>query len=300
MNAVIASLGGKLAERWLAGLALPGVVFVAMVAATVRLGHTHWRDLRLLRQEVDRLALGPPARGTGSALLIVLGVVLGAVVAAMAAQSLERLVVALWTQPWGRAGEAVTRRRRRRWNAAMDRYENALRDKARRLRSADGDAGPLPDTQALARACDRIALTEPDRPTWIGDRMQATAVRVRACYGLDLAAAWPRLWLLLPEETRGPLALAQADFAAAARRVGWGLLYLALGLLWWPAAILGLGLCVAGWRQGRGTVSVLADLVEAVVDLHVRALGAALGHPTDGTFGAADGEAVTLLLRKDR
>ncbi|KAB1934901.1 hypothetical protein F8271_22370 [Micromonospora sp. ALFpr18c] len=299
MNALIASLGGKLAERWLAGLALPGVVFVAVAAAAVRLGHAHWWDLRLLRQEVERLALGAPARGTGSALLIVLGVVLASVVAAMAAQSLERLVVAFWTQDWGRVGDAVTRRRRRRWNAAMDRYETALRDKARRLRSGDA-AGPLPDTQALARACDRIALTEPDRPTWIGDRMLATAVRVRARYGLDLAAAWPRLWLLLPEETRDPLALAQADFAAAARRVGWGLLYLALGLLWWPAVILGLGLCVVGWRRGRSTVSVLADLVEAVVDLHVRTLGAALGHPTDGTFGTADGEALTVLLRKDR
>ncbi|MCX5064671.1 hypothetical protein OOJ91_02150 [Micromonospora lupini] len=299
MNAVIASLGGKLAERWLSGLALPGLVFVAMAAAAVRLGHAHWWDLRLLRQEVDRLALGPPSRSTGSALLIVLGVVLGSVVAALAAQSLERLVVALWTQDWGRAGEALSRRRRRLWNAAMDHYENALRDKARLLRSADA-TGALPDTQALARACDRIAVTEPERPTWIGDRMLATAVRVRACYGLDLAAAWPRLWLLLPEETRAPLAVAQADFAAAARRVGWGLLYLALGLLWWPAAVVGLGLAVAGWRQGRGAVSVLADLVEAVVDLHVRALGAALGHPTDGTFGAADGEAVTALLRKDR
>ncbi|MDG4758238.1 hypothetical protein [Micromonospora sp. WMMD710] len=299
MNALIASLGGKLAERWLAGLALPGVVFVAVAAAAVRLGHAHWWDLRLLRQEVERLALGAPARGTGSALLIVLGVVVASVVAAMAAQSLERLVVAFWTQDWGRVGDAVTRRRRRRWNAAMDRYETALRDKARRLRSGDA-AGPLPDTQALARACDRIALTEPDRPTWIGDRMLATAVRVRARYGLDLAAAWPRLWLLLPEETRDPLALAQADFAAAARRVGWGLLYLALGLLWWPAVVLGLGLCVVGWRRGRSTVSVLADLVEAVVDLHVRTLGAALGHPTDGTFGTADGEALTVLLRKDR
>ncbi|MEU4473239.1 hypothetical protein [Micromonospora sp. NPDC023888] len=300
MNAVIASLGGKLAERWLAGLALPGVVFVAVYAAAVRLGHAHWWDLGLLRQEVDRLVLGSPTRGTGSALLIVLGVVLASVVAAAAAQGLERLVVALWTQAWGRAGEAVTRRRRRRWHAAVDRYENALRDKARRLRSTDDAGGPLPDTQALARACDRIAFTEPDRPTWIGDRMLATAVRVRACYGLDLAAAWPRLWLLLPEETREPLALAQADFTAAARRVGWGLLYLALGLLWWPAAVIGLGLGVAGWRQGRGTVSVLADLVEAVVDLHVRTLAAALGHPTDGTFGTADGEAVTVLLRKDR
>jgi hypothetical protein len=300
MNTLITSLGGKLAERWLAALMLPGVVFVAVGATAVRLGHSHWSDLRLLEQELNRFATGTPARDNGTVLLIALGVVLSSVVAAAVAQSLERLVVALWTHDWGRLGGAMTRRRRRRWDAAMDRYETALRDKARRLRSPDTQTGPLPDIQALARACDRIALTEPARPTWIGDRMLAAAGRVQACYDLDLASAWPRLWLLLPEDTRGPLVLAQGDFAGAARRVGWGLLYMVLGLLWWPAAFIGLGLCVAGWRQGRSTVSVLADLVEAVVDLHVGTLGAALGHTTNGIFTTADGHAVTLLLRKER
>ncbi len=300
MNALIASLGGKLAERWLVGLVLPGVVFVAVGAMAVRLGHSRWWDLRLLGQELNRFATGPLARDSGTVLLVALGVVLSSTVAAAAAQSLQRLVAALWTDDWGRLGGALTRRRRRRWAAAMDRYETALRDKARRLRSLDTRTEPVPDIQALARACDRIALTEPARPTWIGDRMLAAAGRVQACYDLDLASAWPRLWLLLSEDARGPLVLAQNDFAGAARRVGWGVLYVALGLLWWPAALIGLGLCVLGWRQGRSTVSVLADLVEAVVDLHVGTLSATLGHTTNGTFTTADGHAITLLLRKDR
>ncbi|MET9966839.1 hypothetical protein ABZZ80_13220 [Streptomyces sp. NPDC006356] len=298
MNTLITSLGGKLAERWLAGLVLPGVVFVAVGVMAVQLGHGHWSDTALLGQELNRFATGPLTRDNGSVLLVALGVVLSSVVAAEAARSLERLVVVVWTHDWGRLGRALTRRRTRRWDAAMDTYETALRDKARRLRAPDPHTGPLPDIQELARACDRIALTEPARPTWIGDRMLAAAVRVQTCYDLDLASAWPRLWLLLPEETRGPLVLAQSDFAGAARRVGWGVLYMLVGLIWWPAAIIGLGLCVVGWRQGRGTVSVLADLVEAVVDLHVGALGAALGHTPNGIFTTADGHAVTHLLRK--
>jgi hypothetical protein len=299
MNTLITSLGGKLAERWLAGLVLPGVVFVAVGTAAVWLGHRHWADLPLLGQELNRLATGPLARDNGSALLVALAVVLSSVVAAAAAQNLERLVVVVWTHDGGRLGDAMTRRRRRRWSAAMDRYETALRDKARMLRFPDTYQGPLPDVQALARACDQIALTEPARPTWIGDRMLAAAARVQACYGLDLASAWPRLWLLLPEETRGPLVFAQSDFAGAARRVGWGVLYMALGLLWWPAALIGLGLAATGWRQGRSTVAALADLVEAVVDLNVGTLSAALGHTTNGTFTRADGHAVTRLLRKE-
>lgn len=299
MNTLITSLGGKLAERWLAGLVWPGVVFVAVGAMAVRLGQSRWWDLRLLGEELNRLATGPLARDTGSVVLVALAVVLASTVAASAAQSLERLVVSLWTHDWGRLGAALTRRRRRRWAAAMDSYETALRAKARQLRSPGTDTEPLPDIQALARACDRIALTEPARPTWIGDRMLAAASHVQAGYDLDLASAWPRLWLLLSEDTRAPLVHAQNDFTGAARRVGWGVLYVVLGLLWWPAALIGLGLCVVGWRQGRGTVAVLADLVEAVVDLHVGALGAALGHTTNGTFTPADGRAVTLLLRKE-
>ncbi|WP_024875971.1 hypothetical protein [Saccharomonospora piscinae] len=298
MNTLIASLGGKLAERWLAGLVLPGVVFVAVGAVAVWLGHSRWWDLRLLGHELNRFATGPLARENGSVLLVALSVVLASTVAAAAAQSLQRLVVALWTNDWSRLGGALTRHRQRRWTAAMDSYETALRDKALRLRSPDTHTEPVPDTQALARACNRIALTEPARPTWIGDRMLAAAGRVQAGYDLDLASAWPRLWLLLSEDARGPLVLAQNDFASAARRVGWGVLYVGLGMLWWPAALIGLGLCVMGWRQGRSTVSVLADLVEAVVDLHVGALSATLGHTTNGTFTTADGHAVTLLLRK--
>lgn len=300
MNALIASLGGKLAERWLAGLVLPGVVFVAVATVAARLGQSRWWDLRLLAQELNRVATGPLARDNGSVLLIALAVVLASTVVAATAQSLQRLIVTLWTGDWGRLGALPTRRRQRRWAAAMDRYETALLEKARLVRSPGKPAGPLPEIQALARACDRIALVEPSRPTWIGDRLLAAAVRVQSAYDLDLAGAWPRLWLLLPEDTRSPLFLAQNDFAASARRVGWGLLYLALGLLWWPAAVIGLGLCVQGWRQGRLTATVLADLVESVVDLHVVALGTSLGHTTDGTFTAADGRAITLLLRKDR
>jgi hypothetical protein len=300
MNALIASLGGKLAERWLAGLVLPGVVFVTVAVAATLLGQSRWWDVRQLALTLDGAATGPLARDNGSGLLIALAVVLASAVVAATAQSLQRLIATIWTGDWGRLGGPLTRRRQRRWATAVDRYETALLEKARLVRSSGKRTEPLPDVQALARACDRIALVPPSRPTWIGDRVLAAAVRVQSAYDLDLASAWPRLWLLLAEETRSPLFVAQNDFSGAARRVGWGLLYLALGLLWWPAALIGLGLCVQGWRHGRLTVAVLADLVESVVDLHVVALGTSLGHTTDGTFTAADGQAITSLLRKDR
>ena len=45
MNTVVAELGRKYVERWVAMLVLPGLLYVAGAAAAWRLGHAHWADL---------------------------------------------------------------------------------------------------------------------------------------------------------------------------------------------------------------------------------------------------------------
>lgn len=296
MTGFVASLGAKLAERWLAALVLPGVVFVAAVVVAVRLGHGHFADFGRLGADVNRFAESSAASSTGSVLLIALGVVAGSVAAAALAQALGHAVVRLWTGGWGRLGEPVVRRRRQRWAAAARRHKAALEDKTRAIQA--GDTTSLPDTAALAAARDRIALTQPGLPTWIGDRMRAADIRVRLAYDLDLGSAWPRLWLLLSEDTRTPISEAQTEFTAAARTGAWGTLYLLVGTVWWPAALIGVGTWVTAWWQGRTAMGKLADLVEATVDLHAATLATALGHAPGGPFTPADGETVTRLLRK--
>lgn len=296
MTGFVASLGAKLAERWLAGLVLPGVVFVAAVVVAVRLGHGHWADLGRLGADVNRFAESSAARSTGSVLLIALGVVAGSVAAAALAHALGYAVVRLWTGGWGRLGAPLVRGRRRRWTVAARRHKEALEEKARAVRA--GDTTLLPDTAALAAARDRIALTQPGLPTWIGDRMRAADVRVRLAYDLDLGSAWPRLWLLLAEDTRTPVTEAQTEFTSAARTGAWGTLYLLVGAVWWPAAVIGVGTWVTAWWQGRTAMAKLADLVEAAVDLHATTLATALGHAPAGPFTVADGETVTRIIRK--
>ncbi|MFD8477957.1 hypothetical protein [Kitasatospora sp. NPDC059673] len=301
VNSWLASLGGKLAERWLVTLMLPGVAFVGAAALALTLGHGHWSDTALLRAELDRLAASPAARGGAATLLVTLGLVTLAVASSAAAQGIEQLMVRIWTGPWGRYGRPLVRRRRRRWDEAAARHEDALREKARLLRSArQPGPGPVttPDTVATAAARDRIAPTRPQRPTWTGDRMLAVGERVRTAYDLDLATVWPRLWLVLPDEVRVPLAQAQTAFTAAARTAAWGILYLALGLWWWPAAAIGTAVLALGRWRGRESMEHLAELVESAVDLHVHTLAAALGHRPDGPFTPADGESVTRTLRK--
>ncbi|GAA1989685.1 hypothetical protein GCM10009799_14280 [Nocardiopsis rhodophaea] len=81
MTAFVTSLGGKLAERWLAALMLPGVVFVCVAAIAVELGQAHWAEPALLRSAVDRFAASPAAHSNGAIALIALATVALAVAA---------------------------------------------------------------------------------------------------------------------------------------------------------------------------------------------------------------------------
>ena len=65
--------------------------------------------------------------------------------------------------------------------------------------------------------------------------MRACRVRVSKMYGLDLASAWPRLWLIVPATVRAELGAAYAEFSGAARLTAWAILYLVLSIWWWPA-----------------------------------------------------------------
>ncbi|MEU7570685.1 hypothetical protein [Micromonospora sp. NPDC049240] len=300
MTAFVTSLGGKLAERWLQALLLPGMVFVGAVAVAGRLGHGRWSDVDMLAAAVDQLGESATRRGNGAVALLAVAVVTGAVAAAALAQGLGQVVTYAWTATWGPVGRPFVHRRRRRWRRVVTRYEQALIEKARVLRGVrPADPPPeVPDTAALAAARDRISMVEPRLPTWMGDRMHAVDERIRTVYDLDLASAWPRLWLTVPDEVRNALVRAQAEFAAAGRLAGWGGLYLLLGLRWWPAAVVGAGVWAVGWWRGRMSMENLAQLVEATVDLHASALAVALGHPVDGCFTPGDGEVVTRILRK--
>ena len=83
-----------------------------------------------------------------------------------------------------------------------------------------------------------ICPVESSHPTWIGDRLYACRVRTATAYGLDLGAMWPRLWLIVPDVVRTEIGVAREAFSAAARLMAWALLYLALGIWWWPAITL--------------------------------------------------------------
>ncbi|MFF8830901.1 hypothetical protein [Streptomyces sp. NPDC015131] len=286
MNAFLAELGKKLAERWVSLLVLPGVLFGALLAAGSVLGHRHALDWRMLGRAAEQLAAHYDRRPVPAVLLAV-AVLVAAGLVGLAARGLGTVVERAWlaSGPAWLTGRLV-RRRRERWTRALaaERAAAAIGADASRSRITDppafgppASAPPAPDPAALADARNAVALTRPARPTWIGDRLRGVGARVHAQYGLDFPFAWPRLWTLLPEPCRTDLVAARGALSDAAALSGWGLLYLALGTLWWPAAPAGAALVLLGLRRGRESAANLADLTEAAVDLYAADLALLLG-----------------------
>lgn len=306
MNPLLATLGGKLTERWLNLLVLPGALFLATAAVGVTLGHRHWRDIDRLRSGLDELATAPALDRPGTAALLVALVLLTATAASLAAQFLGGAIERYWLR-FGRdpLSRALTVRRVRRWRERDARLDAAVG----RAHWTGTDAedtvtvpsGTLTRIRSLTEARDRVALREPARPTWYGDRMQATADRVEAAYAVDLAILWPRLWLILPEPAVRHVQSAHDSFGAAARLAAWAVGYALLACWWWPALLAALGCAAVARSRARTALDALAGLVEAAVDVHGRELATRVGllpPEAQGLLAHDTGDGMSAVFRK--
>ncbi|MFE9859073.1 hypothetical protein [Streptomyces sp. NPDC005780] len=306
MNPLLATLGSKLTERWLNLLVLPGALFLAITAIGTTLGHRHWHDVDRLRTTLDDLAAHPALDRTGTAALLTALILLTAAAASLAVQFLGGAIEQYWLRS-GRdpLSHALTARRKRQWKERNASVEDAVAHANPTAAGANG-AVTIPRStfarlQALAEARDRIALRKPTRPTWYGDRMQATADRVEAAYGVDLAALWPRLWLILPEPAGRQIQSARDSFSAAARLTAWAAGYALLACWWWPAALVAVGCGVVARSRARTGLGALAGLIEAAVDVHGRELATRVGLITPDATGLLThdtGDEMSEVFRK--
>ncbi|MEU4222556.1 hypothetical protein AB0F10_45365, partial [Actinoplanes sp. NPDC026623] len=191
-------------------------------------------------------------------------------------------------------------RRAAAWRRADEEFRSALVAAGRAQLSSSGDAPELHRVaSALAARRDRIALAPPGRPFWMGDRIAAAGTRVHDKYRLDLATAWPRLWLVLPDPVRTEFGLSRAALTRDSCLAGWALAYAVLGFWWWPALVIGCGCGVLAWVRARSSVGLLAELVESAVDVHGRALAESLGLPCAGVLTRETGAEITAIARND-
>ncbi|MFC8077578.1 hypothetical protein ACFUN8_18825 [Streptomyces sp. NPDC057307] len=300
MPGLLAGIGTWIADRWLQTVVLSGLLWVATLVVAARLGQSHPFDVARLHTWLDEIATNRAGNSPAAILLTVAAALLAAGAAGLAAGGLGALLQRLWGADGAGPGLGRLLRWRRRW------WERWYSERARRAVAhavtAGGDDQPPDPVSARARqaraerALRLRAEREPHRPTRVGDAFHAVAVRVRTRYALDVDLVWPRLWTMLPDAPRADLSGAHTAYNSAARLAGWGLLYAALAVLWWPAALIGAGVLLTAVARARGAAAVLASLVEAAVDLHLTDLADQLGVRPDSEQLTELGRAVGRRL----
>ncbi|MEU2244295.1 hypothetical protein ABZ572_33400 [Streptomyces sp. NPDC018338] len=100
MTGFLAGLGGKVAERWLALLTLPGCLFIVTAWVAWGLGQGHAMDWSRLTDTVSRWYEGASAARPGALGLIAIGLILLAALAGLAARLIGYGVLFLWFARW--------------------------------------------------------------------------------------------------------------------------------------------------------------------------------------------------------
>ncbi len=286
MTGFLGEIGKQLADRWAALLAVPGLLYLAVVTAAAVLGQAHALSYPDLSRKIAAWAASPALKSVGGTVLIVAAILAGSIMAGLVAAAGGRFIEILWTLP----GEHVPGRWLADWRRDRSQHAKAI---------ADTSTDPAAVDKAIARA-DRICLIEADRPTWIGDRLRVCHVRIERVYGLDLNATWPRLWLIVPDNVRTELGAARDAFSAAARLTQWAILYLILAIWWWPAAIIALITGATAIVRAHLATDNLADLIESATDLYSRDLAARLDQNLSGPMTPAMGRLLSTRMRKSR
>lgn len=296
-------LAGQLGARWLSLLALPGALYMALCFAAVELGQAHALSVHRLVQSVSALGRQASRWPSAAQAVALVAILLGAAAVGLLVQALAGPVRALCLGQWPRVADIparfLTRRRRDRWRELLrQRYE--LEERFPKPTRADEQQRRV---NRIASRVNAIALAEPARPTWMGDRLHALGEVAVNRYGLDLTFGWSRLWLVLPDSTRSEMNDAQSAFASSVFVATWSLPYIGLAVLWWPAAVIAVVVAVTGWLRARTGIGSLSDLAEAALDIHGRDLAIALGvasQDSTGPLSPDEGQIITDLVRKGR
>jgi hypothetical protein len=267
MTDLIAAIGKKITERWLAVIVLPGLLYVAVTGWALLAGHRHALDLPWLAARFTNLwhhyVTSPATVAVAVAAVLAAGGLAGTAATIVA----EDVVHRLWTIRGPRRHLLTLRRRvRAEWNR---------RD-------------PRPPNRYL-----------PQRATIIGERFRLIGARIHAQYGLSATTAWPRIWILTTADTRTLISTAHQRYYTDAALAAWGLLYLPWTLRWWPAALIAAATTALGYRRARTSSTTLATLIEATIDAHTTDLAKTLGVDLpEGRLTPEEGNRVNNILNK--
>jgi hypothetical protein len=206
-------LAKQLAGQWLSLLAIPGTLFFTAGWIGLQLHQGHALDAHDLAESVASTATEIAHWPTATQALALGALLLASAAVGLVVQALvgpvRALILGQWLGRPGRLGRSLTTRRRNRWNQLVK--ERATLEVAHPQHNRTIEQQHQIDR--LAGQIIQIAMAEPGRPTWMGDRIHALTQIAINRYGLDLTFGWPRLWLILPDTARVEINTAQAGFA---------------------------------------------------------------------------------------
>lgn len=78
---------------------------------------------------------------------------------------------------------------------------------------------------------------------------------------------------------------------------GWGVLYLAIGAVWWPGLLIAVVTMVTARRRARSAAETYGLLVEASARLYAGTLAVSLGLDHTGPLDRRTGWALTCVLQ---
>lgn len=248
---------GKVAEQWVINLLTPAFSFwIGGLLACIC--YFDWEPLKnwVLQQ--------PPPFQVG---LLILGLIV-IVVSATIAQSFDLIVLRFLEGYWPRWMRPLYQVRSQRF---VDKWEQNLQ-RWGELYNKGEDKLTFEEFNEYAQL-DWLIVHSPSKksqfmPTQLGNLLRASEYRSRERYGLDLAVCWPRLWLLLPDNTRKDLQEARASLDMYVRICFWSILFLVWTPLAWWAPLITLIFTWAGYHMALNAAAFYADLLEATFDVH--------------------------------
>ncbi|NEP17060.1 MAG: hypothetical protein F6J97_09145 [Leptolyngbya sp. SIO4C1] len=263
------SLGGQLAERWMATLFTPALVFwLGGLAAWIQ--QFGWDEL-----ETWLNAQSEPIQIT-----LIAGSLLLVAASAFIVQQLElpalQVLEGYWPVWLSRLRRYGIRRQRQILKRKEQRWQQLARQREQQgLTPAETDDYIRLDWQL------RQFPSQPGRlmPTRLGNLLRAAEDLPQIKYGLDAILCWPRLWMLLPEPVKTDLQAARAELNTAARVWLWGLCFLVWWIWAWWAFPIGLLIAWFAYRWLLRAAATYATLLESAFDLHRLALYQSLRWP---------------------
>ncbi len=284
-DSFLGSVGGKVAEQFVAQLYAPAYVFWA--GGVVFYSHAHWA-----------MVLG--VLGTlKEAEIVVLGAAWLLLVTSSAAiaQRLEpgviRLVEGYHWPGW------LSEREQRVFRDQYNSDEAVLQALAPKV---EDNTVTSVEREVYVAADGRHHWLPPDpaeiMPTRLGNILRASERRIYAKYGLDPRICWARLWLLIPGDARENVSTARSGLDVGARSFLWGGLF-AIWIVWswWalPVAVIAL---VASYAWMVDAARDYGELLEATFDLYRFSLYRTLGLPipANSDVEPAQGKLLTQFL----